>query len=133
MVTIAPIILFTALVCWNPEGVGGSINPLLMLAGSVFVLFTTELWPTYIPAVVLTPLIVRQVARMQSFQNLPMLFLLSIAFVLGFIAGVGVVSIIVPWHESAKVISALCAAGGVSGGVTLAIISFIFRYEPRVA
>lgn len=70
---------------------------------------------------------------MPSFRSLPLAAVLGISFVLGVIAGVGVISIIVPWRESADLVLNWVVAGGVSGGVTLTIISSIFRYEPRAA
>jgi len=133
MVTVAPVVAVATLVFWNPERWGGSVNPLAILAMSVFGLFTTPLWPTYIPAVAATPFIMRRVARSPSFRSWPLPVILAVSFVIGVIAGVGVISIIVPWHESADLVLNWVAAGGVSGGVTLTIISFIFRYEPRAA
>jgi hypothetical protein len=133
MVTVAPVAAVATLVFWNPERWGGSVNPLAILAMSVFGLFTVPLWPTYIPAVAATPFIMRRVARLPSFRSWPLAVVLGISFVLGVIAGVAVISIIVPWRESSDLVLNWVAAGGVSGGVTLAIISFIFRYEPKAA
>lgn len=133
MVTISPVVAVTTLVCWNPDRWGGSVNPLAILAMSFFGLITVPLWPTYIPAVTATPFIMRRVARLPAFGSWPLSVVLATSFVLGVIAGVGVISIIVPWHGSADLVLNWVAAGGVSGGVTLAIISFIFRHEPRSA
>jgi hypothetical protein len=133
MVTVAPVVAVATLVCWNPDRWGGSLNPLAILAMAFFGLITIPLWPTYIPAVAATPFIMRWVARLPSFRRWSLPVVIAISFVLGVIAGVGVISIIVPWHESADLVLNWVAAGGVSGGVTLSIITFIFRYEPRAA
>jgi len=135
MVTISPVVAVTTLVCWNPERWGGllSLNPLAILAMSFFGLITAPLWPTYIPALALTPIVMHGVSRTRLFKSLPLVIVLGISFVLGVIAGVGVISIIVPWQESKDLVLNWVAAGGVSGGVTLATVSFIFRYEPRAA
>jgi len=133
MLTVSPFVAVTVLVCWNPERWGGSINPLAILAMSVFGIITVPLWPTYIPAVVATPFIMRRVACLHFFKCWPLWSILGIAFILGTIAGVGVVSIVVPWREPLDLILNWVAAGAVSGGATLALISFIYRYEKRAA
>lgn len=109
------------------------MNPLVILGMSFFGLITAPLWPTYIPALALTPIVMRWVSQIRLFNSLPRAVVLSISFVLGVIAGVGVISIIVPWHESADLVLNWVVAGGVSGGVTLTVISFIFRYDRKAA
>ena len=133
MVTVSPVVAVTTLVCWNPERWGGSLNPLAILVMSVFGLCTTPLWPTYIPAVAATPFIMRRVAGSEHFRSWPLPIVLGISFLVGIMAGIGVISIMLPWQESLDLVLNWVAAGGVSGGVTLAIISAIFRYEPRAA
>jgi hypothetical protein len=127
MVTVAPVVAVATLVWWNPERWGGSVNPLSIIAMAVFGLLTTPLWPTYIPAVAVTPFVMHWVARLRFFSSWPLAVVLGISFVLGAIAGFGVISIIVPWDETADLILNWVAAGGISGGVTLTMISFIFR------
>lgn len=131
MVTVSPICAVTTLVCWNPARWGGSVNPLAILVMSFFGMITVPLWPTYIPAVAATPLIVRLVARSRQFRTWPLPIILSISATLGVVAGIAVISIVIPWHEPLDLILNWLAAGAVSGGVTLAVISFIFRYEPK--
>ena len=104
-----------------------------ILVMSVFGLCTTPLWPTYIPAVAATPFIMRRVAGSEHFRSWPLPIVLGISFLVGILAGIGVISIMLPWQESLDLVLNWVAAGGVSGGVTLAIISAIFRYEPRAA
>lgn len=133
MVTVAPVVAVATLVLWNPERWGGSVNPLAILVMSAFGLFTVPLWPTYIPAVAATPFLMRRVAHLPAFRNWPLPIVLVLSFALGVLAGVGVISIIVPWGEPADLVLNWIAAGGVSGGFTLTIISCIFRYEPKSA
>lgn len=133
MVTVSPIVAVTTLVCWNPERWGGSFNPLAILVMSFFGLITIPLWPTYIPALVATPFLMRRVANSRRFQTQSLSFILAISFLLGAIAGIAVISIIVPWRESLDLILNWLAAGAVSGGVTLLIILLIFRCEPKMA
>ena len=96
MTTVAPVVAVTTLVCWNPGRWGGSINPLAILCMSFFGIFTTPLWPTYIPAIALTPFIMRRVAAKKAFRGLPLWALMGISFVIGAFAGTGVISIVVP-------------------------------------
>ena len=133
MVTISPVLAVTTLVCWNPARWGGSINPLAILIMSFFGLITTPLWPTYIPALAITPIIMRRIASLGFFKSLPLPLILGISLVLGVFAGIGVISIIVPWDDSLDLVLNWVSAGAVSGGITLALISFIYRYEPRTA
>ena len=133
MLTVSPFIATTVLVCWNPARWGGSINPLAILAMSFFGVITVPLWPTYIPAIAATPFVMRRVACLHYFKSWPLWSILCLAFILGAVAGFGVISIIVPWRESLDLILNWVVAGAVSGGVTLALISFIYRYEKYAA
>jgi hypothetical protein len=131
MLTVSPILAATTLVCWNPERWGGSLNPLSILVMAAFGIITIPLWPTYIPALAVTPFIMRRIAELRVFKRLPLPLILAVSLVIGAFAGIGVISIIVPWHESKDLVLNWASAGAVSGGFTLALISFIYRYEPR--
>jgi hypothetical protein len=133
MVTMSPIVAVTTLVCYDPERWGGSLNPLAILVMSFFGLITTPLWPTYIPALVVTPFLMHRVASSRWFKTQSLSFIVFISFLLGIIAGIGVISIIVPWRESLDLILNWLAAGAVSGGITLPIISLLFRCAPEIA
>ena len=137
MLTVSPFVAVLVLVCWNPERWGGSANPLVIFAMSVsmsvFAVATVPLWPTYFPAIVATPFIMRRVASLHYFRSWPLWIILGLAFILGTIAGVAVISIIVPWGDSLDLILNWIAAGAVSGGVTLVLISSIYRYEKPAA
>ena len=129
MLTVSPFIAATVLVCWNPSRWGGSINPLAILGMSFFGVITVPLWPTYIPATVATPFIMRRAACLHYFMSWPFRSILGVAFIIGAVAGFGVISIIIPWRESLDLILNWV----VSGGVTLVLISFIYRYEKQAA
>lgn len=133
MVIVAPVVAVATLVLWNPERWGGSVNPLAILVMAAFGLFTVPLWPTYIPAVAATPFLMRRVAQSRAFRTWPLLVVLSISFAVGVVSGIAVLSILVPWGESADLVLNWLVAGGVSGGFTLTAISCIFRYEPKAA
>jgi len=130
MTIVAPIAAVTTLVCWNPERWGGSINPLAILGMAFFGVITTPLWPTYIPAIVLTPLVVSRIARLQVFKRMPLVIICGVSVVIGGICGIAVISIVVPWHESLDLILNWVSADAVSGAVALAVISLIYRWMP---
>lgn len=131
MVTLSPFLAVTTLVCWNPERWGGSLNPLAILVMSLFGLITVPLWPTYIPALAAIPFVMRRVANSGWFKSKSVRVILGYSFLFGTIAGVGVISVIVPWRESVDLILNWVVAGAVSGGFTLPVISLIFHFEPK--
>jgi hypothetical protein len=133
MTTVAPVAAATTLVCWNPGRWGGSFNPLAILGMAFFGLITTPLWPTYIPALALTPMAMRRIAAWRAFRTLPLALIVSVSLVIGAVAGFAVISIIVPWNDSPDLIGNWVSAGVVSGAVTLAIISLIHRWTPSRA
>jgi hypothetical protein len=59
---------------------------------------------------------------------LPLAVILIIFLVTGAVAGVAVISIIVPWGDSPDLVGNWVSAGAVSGAVTSAIISLIYRW-----
>src|SRR5438477_10886875 len=98
MIIVAPVVAATTLVAWNPSRLGESVTPEDILVMSVFGVFTTPLWPTYIPAIILTPIMMGRIAASEAFMRFSMPTILGVSFVVGAIAGVGVISIIVPWR-----------------------------------
>jgi hypothetical protein len=133
MLTVAPLVAVTTLVCWNPSRWGGPLSPLAIPVMALFGLFTTPLWPTYIPALALTPLIMRRIAAWRAFRTVPLSLIIGMSLVIGAVAGFGVISIIVPWGDSPDLVKNWLSAGVVSGAITLAIISLVYRWTPDSA
>lgn len=133
MTTVAPVTAVTTLLCWNPERWGGSIDLLNILVMSLFGVITIPLWPTYVPAIALTPLVMGKISTWHVFRRLPLVVILCIFFVMGAFAGLGVISIIVPWDDSLDLILNWVSAGVVSGAVTAVLISLIYRWTPTSA
>jgi hypothetical protein len=130
MTIVAPVAAVTTLVCWNPERWGGSVNPVAILGMAFFGVITTPLWPTYIPSVLLTPLVMSRIARRQIFQTMPLTIIGGVSAVIGAICGIAVISIIVPWHESLDLVLNWVSAGAVAGAVALPAVSLIYRWTP---
>jgi len=134
MLTLAPISAVTALVGYNPDRWDGRGNPLLLipkiLAMAFFGLFTTPLWPTFIPAVLLTPLLMQIAAQQPIFRQMPMAWLLAISLCIGAVAGIVVLSPVFKGSvaDSRDLTMNWICAGAVSGAVTLSAITLMHRF-----
>ncbi len=124
MLIVSPLIATTTLVCWNPARWGGSVNPLTILLMSVFGLFTVPLWPTYIPAIIVTPFAMQWLAKRRLFARMPMPLLLLLALPLGAAAGFVIIMPLLSIIDAADtdVWANWAAAGLVSGAVTFPLI-----------
>lgn len=124
MLVLAPLVATTTLVCWNPGRWGGSVNPFAVLVMSVFGVFTVPLWPTYIPAIVATPLAMQWLSKSRAFARAPMPLLLLLAVPLGAAAGFGIMTPLLSSIETddTDVWANWAAAGLVSGAVTFSLI-----------
>ena len=133
MITVAPAIAVTALIWWNQGRWGTDLNLPAILVGSLFGLITVPLWPTYIPALVLTPILMNRIANHRSFFTLRLVLFLAIAFSFGAVAGVVVLGypVILALGDSVELATNWAFAGAVSGGVTSTLICMIYRYVPR--
>jgi uncharacterized BrkB/YihY/UPF0761 family membrane protein len=100
---------------------------------SLFGLLTVPLWPTYIPAIVLTPIVMKRIEAHRTFSTLPVALLVAIALPVGAVAGVGVLgyAILSALKDSAELAANWTTAGAVSGAVTSCVICVIYRYVPR--
>jgi hypothetical protein len=137
MLTVAPLVAVTTLVCWEPERWGGSLNPLAIAVMALFGLLSVPLWPTYIPALIITPLLMNWVSAHRAFGRLSLPIFLGLFLLVGAVAGVCVMIplILMALNDSLDYHQALTwvGAGAVSGAVTLALICLLYRYEEHRA
>ena len=133
MLTIAPVAAVTTLVCWSPERWGGSLNPLHILVMAFFGLFTVFLWPTYIPAIVLTPHLMRRIAAREAFTRAPLPLLIATSMLIGAGAGICIFAFVIfmSLADSSELALSWMTAGAVSGALTLSVICLIYRYAPQ--
>jgi hypothetical protein len=133
MLTVSPVLAVTTLVYSHSDRWSKSGDLLSILAMSVFGVLTTPLWPTYIPTIVFGPSIMRQIATHRAFKTLPLPAILGISLLVGALAGVCVMGPIIfaSLQDSGGSPLDWVCAGAVSGGLTLALVSLIYRYEPR--
>jgi hypothetical protein len=133
MLTLAPISAVTTLVAWQPDRWGGSLNPLNIVAMSIFGLLTVPLWPTYIPAVVLTPVLMKRVAAHQLFTKLPLPALIGLSLLAGATGGACVLGLFVllSLEHSGSPAMNWTVAGAVSGALTLTLGCLSYRYPSQ--
>ena len=134
MLTVAPLAAVIALIVLWPDRWANPFNPLAVFGMWFFGFFTTPLWPTFIPAVFLTPWIMGRVAKHPGYSRSPLMLLLVLAMVIGALAGVCVMSPLA-LLDSGEPDTAFMwmGTGAVSGAVTLTIVALLHRYQPRSA
>jgi hypothetical protein len=139
MLIVSPALAEAALVCLQPGFTGERVGFLsfigFFLFSLPFVFVTIPLWPTYIPAIIFTPLVMRRVAMLYTFRTLKLPVILGIALLVGAVVGVIIMTwlIIIAARDSWAVALSWAGAGAFSGSITLALITLIYRYEPRAA
>ena len=131
MLVVAPLVAATTLVCWQPDRWGGSVNPLAIAMIAFFGVISVPLWPTYIPAVIITPLIMKRVSAHRAFLRLPLPVLVGLSLLVGALAGSCVImrAVLMASMDStgSDLVLNWLTTGAVSGAVTLALISLIHR------
>ena len=128
MLTVAPIVACSTVVCLDPLRWGGSINPLAIVFMALFGLVSTPLWPTYIPALIIVPLLMRIVASRQFFMSIQLSVLILVSMVIGGIAGIVVLihPILMSLNES-KMATSWAVAGFLAGSITFSLIVAMYR------
>ncbi len=129
MLTVAPIVVATGLVCLDPKNWGGSPNLQNILAVTFFGLITIPLWITYLPSLILTPMIMEKISSHQLFYSMSLWKFIFISLMCGTICGVLILSpiIIAALSDPINIILNWIWVGAISGALTLTIISIVYR------
>jgi hypothetical protein len=128
LLTIAPVIVSFTLVCLDPARWGGDFNPITIINMGLFGLFTIPLWPTYIPALIFTPIVMNQIVKSKYFRTARLTILLGVTFFIGALAGAFVMlPLIILSHNIVQVAVNWAIAGAVSGSITLCAIILVYR------
>jgi len=130
MLTVSPFVATFTLVCWKPDRWGDTLNPFAILLMGYFGLLTFPGLFGYVLAIVTTPLLMSAVSKQKAFVSLPLPLLLSLAFLIGAVAGLCVMApaiVRASRHGSLDLTLNWAAAGAVSGGVTLVLIAVVYR------
>jgi membrane-associated HD superfamily phosphohydrolase len=133
MLSVAPFVVVTTFVFIAPEefvGVGmKELDKLIIM--TLFGLITVPVWFTYIPMIILAPLIMKRIRHQQWFLSLPIpaLFVFSVTF--GALCGIGVLvyPIYMSVLDSMSLALSWAVAGAISGAVTLSVITAFYRWS----
>jgi len=128
MMTVAPIVVCATLVCLDPLRWGGTINPIAIIGMAMFGLISTPLWPTYIPSLIITPLLMKGMVRSHVFRTISLRVLISISLIVGAIAGALVmVRVILMSLNEPRLAMQWAIAGTLAGSVTFSLIVLVYR------
>ncbi|MEN8232935.1 MAG: hypothetical protein ABFR35_09690 [Thermodesulfobacteriota bacterium] len=129
MLTVMPVSATTGLVLFDPYNWGGPPTIQSILGMSFFGLISVPLWVTYIPSLILTPIIMSKLNRNSSFYDKSrwMFFCLSLGY--GSLVGVFILSpaILMALSESFMLALNWTWAGVISGTITFTTIAFLYR------
>lgn len=138
MLFVSPFLAEVGLLCLEPgDGGGGGFSlaalPGFFLFSLPFIFLTVPLWPTYFPALILTPFILGRIARQPGFRTMKLRALLGLSLAVGAVLGTVVMSwlIVIAARESAAAAWGWAGAGAFSGSLTLALVTLVYRHEPR--
>jgi hypothetical protein len=130
ILTLAPVVACSTVVLLDASYWGGSFNPLIVITMAVFGLFTAPIWPTYIPALIITPILMTAVTRCTGFFKIHLCYVIIISLLIGSLAGVAILWPIVlrvlSDHEPTLATN-WAIAGAVAGGITLTSIVMVYR------
>ncbi len=127
MLTLAPFCAVTTLALCDPERWGEQLASLSLMTG--FGIMVTPRWIAYIPAIVVTPMLMTAISKQRWFIAAPLWVLIVTAIPLGGIVGILVLTPL--WarvvSESAGLTTNWMLAGAISGSITLAAIVALYR------
>lgn len=130
MVTVAPSLVILTLAFSNPAEFGGNPDLQSVLMMYLFALITIPLWITYIPSIILTPIILNRIRKIAAFYNISIITLLALSALSGAVVGVLIMApvlFLVVQSEPNNLFFSWILSGAVSGSITLTIIVLIYR------
>ena len=123
---LAPIAATTTLVLSDPSRWGESLNPVAILGMAVFGVLTVPLWPTYIPAIIITPFVMRWLSRQTVFRQMSLLGVVVASVPIGALVG-----FVVFWPILGLDLGGLwwqwATAGIMSGAITSSVITVVHK------
>lgn len=132
LLTLAPLVATTTLVCSGPTrfGITNPIEiPIAIVCMAFFGLITVPLWLTYIPTLILTPIVMTKLSRTTKFQTMSLPLLLTLAAFIGLLMGLLIFApILYPIRGYHDLLVPWAAAGATSGLITFPSIAFTYRY-----
>jgi hypothetical protein len=138
MLAVAPVVAIVTMVCLHPSQWDAKFNPLSIIGFVIFAfpfaLMTPQLWPTYFPAIMFIPLVMKYIALRPGFSATPLKTFVACSFLIGALAGVGVMSllIVLALKENPSEAVDWVWMGIVSGGITFTLITLLYRQPARI-
>lgn len=133
MATLSPFVATYALVLWKPDRWGDTLNPFAILFMAYFGMLTFPGMILYVIALIATPIAMSAVAKQGFFRVASQGKLLLAAFGIGIVAGLFVMAPAIVQstkHNSLELTLNWAFAGAVSGGLSLVIITLVYRRYP---
>lgn len=129
LLTVAPVVAVTTLCVVSPERWGGSLSLINILFMAVFGVLTVPLWPTYIPTIILTPIIMPRIARHPVFLAMSFMAVVAISIPVGAVCGTAVMApiILLALADGPSMAMMWMLAGAASGAVTSAILCCVYK------
>lgn len=129
LVTIAPLLVILTLAFSNPEEFGGNLDLQSILMMYLFALITVPLWTTYIPSIILTPIILHRMQKIEAFYRISILTLIVLSALSGGFIGILVMApiLFISQAEQNNLFFSWILSGAISGSITLTIIVLIYR------
>lgn len=131
MLTITPIAAVTGLISYAPSRWGGEMKIENILFMAMFGLITVQVWFTYIPALIFTPIIMKHLSDKKIFHTISKwkFYLNSILY--GAVAGIFILlpCILLSAGDSLDITLNWLWAGIVAGVITFPIITSLYRFS----
>ena len=135
MIIISPLIVIVVLAVLNPTEFGEVINIQTVLTVYMFAIITVPLWVTYIPFIVLIPIIMQIIAKREAFHELQIIKFVMLSSTIGSICGVLVLSpvLFLVAADSDPLILSWVLAGAASGAITSTVITLTYRVSNLIS
>jgi hypothetical protein len=128
MLTVMPVVASAGMILFDPERWGGSFSLSNVLMMAVFGVLTVPVWITYLPSLVAVPIVMGKLSSSAMFTSVSLPVLLSIAFFVGAVVGVFILSpVVIMVRESLRLMMNWICAGAISGAITFVIVSLLYR------
>lgn len=131
ILTVMPVVTAIALISFGPQNFGGWAAVPSVITGMLFFgAFTLPIWLTYLPSLILTPIIMGKISKRDRFYLIPLGSFIFTSLTIGAVCGIIILSPFMIMSLSRSYIQsffALIWAGAVSGAVTFTIIALVYR------
>ena len=130
LVTVAPLVTCATLVCLAPDRWGGHPSPLTIVAMAFFGFVSAPFLVTYLPILIITPLIMGYVSKSRFFRAASTPVLVAIFLILGCIVGVlvtGRIALMVLNDNEPSMAMDWAIAGAMAGACTAPMIAMCYK------